>query len=328
MRRDPPSPDATGPEPHDDPAADQALDWFLTLRDGTADAATRAEFARWQARDPRHAAEFRRVTAAWGAESFAAAVQELPAAATAAAPRRRPMLRRMAGLAIAAGFAALALWQGPALMIRLEADHRTATGARATITLPDGSTMMLDTASAVTVDFDGGRRLVTLLKGEAWFDVRHDPDHPFRVTGGFTTVTVLGTAFAVEARDDRDEIVLERGRVEVARRDGLGRPVVMVPGQQVIASAAGLDPARPVDTSRALAWREGRLVFHDRPLGEVVDSLARYHPGYVILADREAAGLAVSGSYRLDDVGAGFAGLADAAGLSLRTLPGGILVLE
>jgi transmembrane sensor len=102
----------------------------------------------------------------------------------------------------------------------------------------------------------------------------------------------------------------------------------MVPGQQVIASAAGLDPARTVDTRRALAWREGRLVFHDRPLGEVVDSLARYHPGYVILADRKAADLAVSGSYRLDDVGAGFAGLADAAGLSLRTLPGGILVLE
>lgn len=303
----------------DDPVADAALDWFLRQRDGTHDPQALHD---WLQRDPSHLAAFDTVSALWQAPAFSAAVARLPAN-LAPAPRRRRW-RPAAAVLLLAGLAA---WQAPDLALVLRADQRTAAGEMRRMALPDGSTMLLNSASAVELDFTEGRRQVALLAGEAFFDVRPDPAHPFRVTGGHGSAEVKGTAFAMRRDPGRDAVVLERGRLEV-RCDCSAPPVTLLPGQATQVSDLGPEPATAVDASAALAWRDGRAVFQGVTLGAVVDDLSRHWPGRIVVLHRGLRTVPVSGSYRLDDIPGALASLAAASGAHLTRLPGGLLVLR
>jgi ferric-dicitrate binding protein FerR (iron transport regulator) len=86
--------------------------------------------------------------------------------------------------------------------------HVTATGIRDEIVLPDGSRMILNTASAVSLHFEGGTRSVQLLQGEAYFDVAPDPARLFTVVAAFSEVEVKGTAFSVRTENEADTVVV------------------------------------------------------------------------------------------------------------------------
>ncbi len=317
---------------HEDPIVDEALDWFVRMQGETPDADMLNAFEAWRGSDPRHAEEFGRLDALWNSSSF-----EKAASAAAPAPRRTAVAQRPAArsswrvgriAAVAALSAATVVWAYPALKLRWEADYRTATGARETIALPDGSTMLLNTASAVALDFHDGRRDVRLLEGEAFFDVKHDPAHPFRVAGHFGETEVKGTAFAVRAGEADDSVVLERGHVEVSRLADPRDHVDLEPGEMVTASATALSAVSHVDTASALAWRGGRLAFVNQPFGRVLAELRRYYAPPVIVMAGHVNQLAVTGDYRLDDVEGAIRTLADAAGVSMRRLPGGVIILH
>ncbi|TKT76337.1 FecR family protein [Aquamicrobium sp. LC103] len=321
---------------HDDPVVDEALEWFVRSRNASLDATTRAEFDAWLARSPRHAEEFRNLEAIWGSAAFGKAAESAHAGAHAAgeaarrvSPARRPTRWAM-GMAAAAAVLVLAVGvrQFPTIMLYWQADYVTATGGQSTVILPDGSSMILNTASAVAVDFEDGRRNVRLLEGEAFFDVKNDPDRPFRVAGRFGEVEVKGTAFSVRSDDEQDRVVLERGRVEVSRLTDRTEQVALEPGQMTTATASALSVAMPVDAANALAWREGRAIFEDQPLANVLDELRRYHGGPVFVADGRIGNVAVSGNYRLDDVEGAIRTLADAVGAEAYGLPGGIIILR
>ncbi len=312
----------SGDYAHEDPVVDAALDWFGRLRDaGTgANGDLPAQFRRWLAQDPRHEVEFRKLEAMWGSPAFLAAVRQLP-------PHRRP--RRWAVAAVAASVVlALGIWQYPGLMLAWRADYLTVAGERTTVDLPDGSTMVLNTRSAVAINFRDGARRVQLLQGEAWFDVRHDPQHPFRVAGGFGEAVVKGTSFSVRREDDRDEIILERGRVDAACLCATAEPVALLPGEAVDITDHGPRPPAAVDPERALAWREGRLVFRDAPLGDVLAELARYTDAPVFVANRGHDRMLVTGNYRLDNIADALRTLADTAGMKVTRLPGGTIILR
>lgn len=312
----------------EDPAADQALDWFARLRNDDPDAATRAAFVAWLAEDPRHEAEFRNLEALWNSKPFLDAVKALPVDRRALSrPKARRWPLRAAALA-ASVLVAVGLWQYPALTIAVEADYLTATGSQTTVALPDGSTMMLNTDTAVALDFDAGQRHVRLLRGEAFFDVVHDPAHPFTVSGHYGEVQVLGTAFSVKTSDDEDEVVLERGRVQVlCLCDGKDR-AELSPGEAVSITASAVSPVHASDPSTRLAWREGRIIFENARLGTVLEELRRYHRGPILVADERVNRLVVTGNYRLDNVDGALRTLADAAGVGFYRLPGGLIILR
>ncbi|CAO3458924.1 hypothetical protein [Azospirillum argentinense] len=315
---------------------DEALTWFVTLLDAPADPVTRAAYQAWRNRDPRHAAAFDRLSSLGGMPELQAATlahhpQTAPSPAAArSAPRRRSRWSGgwRASLAAAALLLAIGVHLQPTLALRLTADHRTAVGERREIALPDRSRLILDTDSAVALDFAEGRRHVRLLRGQAYFDVVSDPAHPFRVTAGFSTVEVTGTAFTVRSDGGQDAVFLERGRVSVSRREPPGQTVSLAPGDRVTATADGLSaPSRP-DPAVALAWRDGRYVFHDQPFAAVVDAIRRYHGAPVILIGDRLAGARVSGNYRLDDPIAALRSLADVVGARVTELPAGIILLR
>ncbi|MCY1666338.1 FecR family protein [Rhizobium sp. SL86] len=311
-----------------DTAADQALDWFARLRNGEPDAATHAAFQAWLAEDPRHAAEFRSLETLWNSKPFIDAVKTLPVDRRALA---RPKARRwpLPAAALAASvLLSVGIWQYPALTIAVEADYLTATGSQTTVALPDGSTMMLNTDTAVALDFAAGRRHIRLLRGEAFFDVVHDPAHPFTVSGHYGEVEVLGTAFSVRTGDDEDEVVLERGRVQVlCLCDGRDK-AELAPGEAVSITASAVSPVHAADPSTRLAWREGRIIFENARLGTVLQELRRYHRGPIMVVDKRVNRLLVTGNYRLDDVEGALRTLADAAGVGFHRLPGGLIILQ
>lgn len=319
---------------HSDPVVDAALDWFTRLRNVEPDDFTRQQFETWLKADSRHLREFRALEEMWGSKPFVSAVVSLNAAPLDAPilqhyPVSRPsrwMPRTLAAAAIV--FVTLGAWQFPDILLRWQADYVSATGEKTTVTLPDGSMMILNTASAVSLDFEDGRRTVNLLQGEAFFDVQHDADHPFRVAGGYGDVEVKGTAFSVRRNDEETEVVLERGHVDVSCLCDGAAQAELRPGQSIVATSRALSPIQNVDAERKLAWLDGRISFENIPLGNVLSELRRYYRGKVLVTDDRINRLVVTGSYRLDNIEGAIRTLADAAGVSMTRIPGGIVILR
>ncbi|MCJ8055778.1 FecR domain-containing protein [Shinella curvata] len=321
---------------HPDPAVDEALDWFLRLQDEDTPETLRA-FDAWGEGRPDRVQAFDEIVRMQGMASLRLATladrdrqREERRQAGRTTVARRPIRPWRLGYAAMAAIvlAAMAWQQIPGLLLQWRSDYLTATGERQTITLPDGSSVVLNTASAIAIDFDKGARRVTLLGGEAYFDVRHDAEHPFIVAGHFSDVEVKGTAFGVLAEDARDTIVLERGRVDVTRRAERGERAILEPGQMVIATDEGLSAVTGADPAQSLAWREGRIVFHDRAFRAALSELQRYYDGQVLLVSGRFANRLVSGNYRVDDPEAAIRTLAASAGASVTRLPGGVLILR
>ncbi|MBK0023874.1 FecR family protein [Ochrobactrum sp. S46] len=319
---------------HSDPVVDAALDWFTRLRNVEPDDFTRQQFETWLKADPRHLREFRTLEEMWGSKPFVSAVASLNAAPLdAPILQHYPLSRRsrwvpQALAAAAIVFVTVGVWQLPNIRLKWQADYVSATGEKTTVTLPDGSIMILNTASAVSLHFEDGRRTVNLLQGEAFFDVQHDAEHPFRVAGGYGDVKVKGTAFSVRRTEEETEVVLERGHVDVSCLCDGDAQAELRPGQSIVATSRALSPIQNVDAQRKLAWREGRIIFDNIQLGTVLDELRRYYRGKVLVTESRINKLVVTGSYRLDNIEGAIRTLADAAGVSMTRIPGGIIILR
>lgn len=304
------------------------MDWFIRLQDKPGDRPTRDAFARWRGAAMAHHEAFRRIERLVASPAMREASRRdaRRLAATARPHAARTRMKYAAGIA-AVLLLVLGYLAYPALLLRLQADYLTAAGEQKTITLPDGSLMRLNTASAAALDFADGNRHVRLLAGEAFFDVRSDPAHPFAVTARFSETTVMGTAFAVRSEDDEDVILLERGRVTVSRLADPLDTVELDPGQTVSAGAKSLSQARAAEADTALAWREGRVMFREEAFATALAELDRYYGGAVFIANARLGAKRVSGSYRIDDPETAIRTLAAAAGAAETRLPGNLIIL-
>lgn len=313
---------------------EQAAAWFARIdRGGLSDREQQA-FDGWLAADPGHQRAFERISRTWDALGDLAGTLETTSLAGKPATDGYWTGRRWALGAVAAGLV-LALGLGTDLPQRIDtglrADAVTAVGEMRTISLPDGSTAQLNTASAIAFDFaaDGtGPRQVRLLRGEAAFEVVKNPDRPFTVAAGGGVSRVLGTVFTVRASSGGASVTLLEGRVAVSAGDG-GREAVLSPHQRVRYDAVqGVGAVEAVDPQSAAAWRRGKLVFHDRALGDVIDELNRYHPGVIRLADEALRAKRVNGVFDTGDPVAVVGALEVALGLRSTRLTDYLILLH
>lgn len=271
-------------EPHDSPV-DEALRWFVLLHDCEATDDDRRSFAQWLARGPEQKAAWDRACHVWR-EAGRAAPALRPGHSRPVALSRRRWLTGAGGAALAAtvGYAVI----GSSLFV----DHRTGVGERRTVSLPDGSTVELGSATALSVGFSDARRDLTLHHGEAFFAVSPDAQRPFTVAAANGRTEALGTAFDVKHTGGMVVVSVAEHRVRVAA-DGLGEATAAT-GQQVRYSRQAIEPARAVDLSAVQAWRRNRLVFDEAPLGEVMTELERYRYGRILIASERIAALTVT----------------------------------
>lgn len=286
------------------PAAvvDAAVDWLVHLWSGEATEASRAQWLRWRAADPLHDEAWRRVEstdARWrtGAPGLAAALAGRPAATG-----RRRALGGMAALAVA-GLAAYAGREQMAARGWL-AEVRTAKGEQRRLYLPDGTQLLLNTATALDIDFSATLRRLRLYAGELLIATAPDiqaPRRPFVVDTPAGRAQALGTRFTV--RHDADGPAAHATRVEVLEGAvELRGPVsaLRIDAGQAARLPAGGGAAEALPPPAAPAWADGMLVSSDMRLDAFVDELRRYRPGLIQLAP-EVAGLRLSGVFPLAD---------------------------
>ncbi len=302
-----------------------AADWFARRRRGLTDTEA-AGLAAWLDADPANGRALQDQQTAW---RDVEAMRDDPAIMAmrqeAMRPRFTPPRRLIAAsLALAVlGTAALwgadAFWPGKHFSNQV---YRTGIGQRATVTLPDGSQVILNTDSVVRTRAANGRRLIYLDRGQAYFKVARDAQRPFVVTAGGRTITALGTAFDVRVDDGRTfKVTLVEGKVRVEAKAPAPvsdndapapmQAIEMTAGAQLRAAPddAGRWNLTPADVQRETSWTTGKLVFYSAPLTEVVAELNRYSEKKIVLEGGGWTGRPISGAFRAGDVDAFAEGL-------------------
>lgn len=179
--------------------------------------------------------------------------------------------------------------------------YQTHTGERSKFRLPDGSVIELNTNSLVDVSFSGGVRNLKLLRGEALFRVAHNKAHPFVVDVAQNRVTALGTVFSVRHDAERAIVTLIEGKVRVDLLSG-GRSTQtaqLSPGEQLATAASAPFRISKADLTGATSWSQGRLVFRNKSLDEVVREINRYSDRKIVIGDDRLASVRVSGTFRI-----------------------------
>lgn len=229
-----------------------------------------------------------------------AAAGALPPAVSGARRHRAPRLELPTGywwtptlvaallvIAVVAGWRALAPRASEAPATEM-AEFSTARGQRAALSLPDGSRVILGVASRLLYPVHSFQRQRDLyLEGEAYFEVVHDPARPLRIHTRRGMTEDLGTAFGVTDRWEGEfRVVVAEGTVLLRRAaggaDGSGGPagdsLVLQPAEMAELGRDGRLTLRAnVDVGSYLAWREGRLVFRDAPLRDVLARLGNWY---------------------------------------------------
>ncbi|RAU46930.1 MULTISPECIES: FecR domain-containing protein [unclassified Pseudomonas] len=274
---------------------DQALNWLIELE--SADAQQRVRFQEWLAADPAHGEAFAKAEAIWNSRPV------FDAALSVAAPKKTSALRRLRPhwmpLATAA-IVLLGLFNFSELPLRLKADHLTVAGERQRLELGDGSKVLLNTRSAFSSELDDRQRIARLYEGEAFFEVPGAKGLPLEVEAGPVRMSASSTSFAVRYLDGVAQIQVERGAVNVHSAKGNSQ-MNLNAGDSLRVGPDGFGDREKLDRNRDLAWVQGRLIFDNCPLSEVLTELRRYYPGWIVNANTQLDRVAVTGNYRLDN---------------------------
>lgn len=290
---------AVGAKPVSARVLDAAIAWQLSLDSGDGSAVEREEFSKWLASDEEHARAWRQL----GMLDQRFSIASGPARAALLQSRQaiRQRVRKLGS-----GLASIALICGLGLLVGERyvpihywlADQRTATGEQRTLKLADGTQINLNTHSAIDVRFDEKRRLIVLQDGEILVETGHNDARPFYVQTRDGRLRALGTRFIVKREDDATRLSVLQSAV-AAQPEALPQEQVFKAGQQVLMRSDGLGPSLAV-TPATDAWTRGMLVVDNARLGDVVEELSRYRPGYLGV-DKNVADLRITGSFPLHD---------------------------
>lgn len=311
---------------------DEASAWLVRVRENPSSSEVRAAFDAWRQTSPEHDQAWNELCRLWNAAGKAEAFYR-PLSRPRSISERAPIrtARRLAtGLALACAVTAAAWLGHPPLVTRLTADYVTATAELKTITLDDGSTVELAPGSALDVQFQNETRQVTLLRGEAFFDITKDPNRRFRVLAGGAQVEVLGTAFDIDISETATHVSVARGSV-VARADNTpAQPEEkpLKPGDAVsIDRQSGEVVKTTVNVDDVGAWRQGRLVVRNASVASVIDVIRRYDSAWITLADTALGEKRVTGIYDLHSPALALGALVDPFGGKVTNLGGAVRVI-
>lgn len=284
----------------DDKIAEAARAWVIARAEEEVTAETEAAFQDWLQADRRHRAMYAQVYGIWGAAAQMGHLQgdKIQDDQTAAPTSRRRFLWAgavAAGIAaLAAGFSFIAPSSSPGVIATQTAEIRN-------VPLEDGSLVTLGAESAMSVDFTDTERRVSLASGEAFFEVEKDAARPFIVSVGKTEVRVVGTKFDVRRGVLGVDVAVLEGVVEVIRTQAADKRILTA-GEKLVTTPGALTEIPATKGHAPGAWRQGRLVFDNAPLAEVLADADRYYAGDIILASDEVGRLRVTASYKTDAI--------------------------
>jgi len=314
-------------QPKLDPAVEAAIDWSVKLRFNQADAEVWARFQRWRAEDAAHDVAWQRMEALHA--DFAG---HAPASITADTlsllhDRRRTDRRRALKLFVGAGVMTGSSWliHGFTPWQRVMADYSTAYGERRSWTLDDGTRVVLNTDSAIAVNFSASERRIELLRGEIQITTGADAGavtkRALRVATTFGDLSPIGTVFLVRLRQQNVQMTVQSGAVALSPR----RAATQANTAQTRIARAGetwtLQAERAYREAgagdTAGAWVNGSLVAEDMPLAELLAELGRYRTWH-LRCDPAVAAMRITAVVHLDDLDRALDFLARSHGLLVQ----------
>ena len=282
---------------------EQSAEWAVRLHAGPLSAEDRRALDEWLAADSRHPGALLRAQAIWldldriGALAAGRPVEETPS---------KPRMSRTSMLRIAAAVVALtvgaAAWWAHAFRPSV---YSSDVGEIRRVRLQDGSSMMLNTATRVTVRMDESHREIRLDEGEGLFEVAKDPARPFIVRAGNVSIRALGTVFSVRAIDRQVNVTVTEGLVELIdlgqkdstpKRIGVNEHATVTQVRRV-----EVTPVAPAQAEQRLAWREGMVGFDGETLSYAVTEMNRHNRRHIVIDSPDLAARPIVGLFRADD---------------------------
>lgn len=314
------------PKPRPDDAMLQAAQWFVLLASGEASADERRRWQAWRAAHPANEQAWQR------AEGCAAPFERIPPEQAAVvvktlegAPRQRSRTRRktLAGLALFLGAGMLG-WQGYRAS-DWSADLATRVGEQRETILADGSRLVLDTHSAVDIDFSPSARIVRLRRGRIMVATAPQAA-PFVVDTAQGHVRALGTRFTVQQDTGSTSVAVQEARVALHALHATGADTILAAGQSARFDSAGRI-ARTSAPPGGDAWTKGMLVADDMRLADLLAELARYREA-PLACDSAAAQLRISGAFPVRETERALAAVSATLPVRVERQDGGALLLR
>lgn len=253
--------------------------------------------------DPRHAVAFAQAEAAWEAtdrlKSAAAEVNLPPMAQIVSEEQQRRLSRN---IMVAAAVAVLLFIVAAIVTVQTFSGvdrYETRIGEVRKIALADGSVLHLNSDSEAEVRMTDNGRKVRILKGEASFDIAHDPVRPFDVEARSAVFRALGTAFNVRLRPSLIELTVMQGtvRVRCGNRDpqnvGAGSGVVLQPRSFVVTR---LDPRM---LRQRTAWRRQMVELDGETIEQAASEFNRYRAAPILIGDARVSSLRIGGRFHI-----------------------------
>ncbi|HWU35175.1 MAG TPA: FecR domain-containing protein [Methylovorus sp.] len=281
----------------------QAAEWFAVLQDGAFDAHERAAWQAWLEQDNTHRIAWQQV------ESVMRKFQQVEDDAarqtlrTISQGRRRAVKSIMAICLLSAGGWGIARqpavqqWSGI-----LMAQHTTRIGERRRMQLADGSTLWLNTASAVNIHYSSKERHIELVAGEIWIQTAADPmpaARPFFVSTRHGQLQALGTRFNVLDDGQRSHVAVFEGAVAIRLSPASQPGLIVQAGEQSSFDGVAILPVQAADPAMD-SWTHGMLVADNLPLPEFITRLERYRRGHLGF-DPGLSHLRIVGAFPLQD---------------------------
>lgn len=327
----------------------EASEWLIRLREAPDDTRLGHAFAAWRDADPDHERVWGEVQAIFELighveARYAADLAPMTVTPSATLPptgrlgRARRFWSRdgktlWKGIVAGAVAACLAILIGPALLLRMQADHMTSAGQLERITLDDGSQVRLGPDSAIAVAYSAGHRDIRLLKGQAWFEVRPDRARPFQVQADRLRATALGTAFDVRMIGTDHSVAVGHGRVRI---DGAGDGHATQIQPMALLNAGDwvdLMPDRRVVTGHQASnlagiWQTGSIIIRGRTVKDAIEELRPWYRGRIFLASDAIGAQRVTGIYRLSDPEDALRALVEPHGGRITTITPWVLIVS
>ncbi|HEV2562230.1 MAG TPA: FecR domain-containing protein [Rhizomicrobium sp.] len=303
-----------------------AADWIERRDFGSWEKEDQAEFDAWLCASPAHRIAFLRLEAGWKRTELLGALRPFRIEQAAHAHDPRGFLMKLAAsialvAAIGAGAAQYVIPQ-PKI-------YTTGVGGRETLRLSDGTLIDLNTDTRIRLSGARGERTVWLEKGEAYFQVKHDPAHPFVVIAANRRITDIGTEFLIRNDPRRLEVALVEGRARFEDGQSVrARSFTLKPGEVVVSTPESLrlTAKSQQDLADELGWRRGVLVFNHTTLADAAAEFNRYNSRKIVLADDDVARRVIGGAFTVTDVHRFALVVRDALKLGIKDRNGDIVI--
>jgi len=322
----------------------EAASWITVLGREQVSETELSELKLWLSQSERHRSAFNELTDLWDDLDILKELDDI----AESVPKLEPAFwQRRSFLAVAASIFICFIVSGSLYWQHLtEFDQQThfitAVGQQRSVVLSDGSTVKINTNSQVEIDFSRNKRIIRLLKGEAYFNVAKNKHRPFYVYAGDGLVQAIGTSFNVRLKLlDAIEVTVEEGvvaLVALAKKepttaenlDIVSSPLPeskkvlaeLVAGQSTTFgnTVEKIEQIQTQELNRKLAWRQGVLVYENVPLRKVIDDISRYTNVTIEIADPSLRTLPIAGHFRVGEIEALFESLEITFGLNIKKI--------